>query len=63
LDVLVQALPRLLLAVAQLPLLAGASVRALEVFDEDPAQVSSVVDLVVGQMLDPCPHGVPEVEL
>jgi hypothetical protein len=34
--VLVEALPRLLLAVAQLPLLAGAHVGALEVADEDP---------------------------
>jgi hypothetical protein len=36
-DVLTQALLRLLLAVAQLPLLAGAGVHALEVADEDPA--------------------------
>jgi hypothetical protein len=34
--VLALALPRLLLAVAQLPLLAGAHVDALEVVDEDP---------------------------
>jgi hypothetical protein len=34
--VLAETLPRLLLAVAQLPLLAGAHVRALEVVDEDP---------------------------
>jgi hypothetical protein len=34
--VLMEALPRLLLAVAQLPLLAGAHVGALEVADEDP---------------------------
>jgi hypothetical protein len=34
-DVLAQALPRLLLAVAQLPLLVGACVGALEVTDED----------------------------
>jgi hypothetical protein len=35
--VLAKALPRLLLAVAQLPLLAGAHVGALEVADEGPA--------------------------
>jgi hypothetical protein len=34
--VLVEALPRLLLAVVQLPLLARAQVGALEVADEDP---------------------------
>jgi hypothetical protein len=34
--VLAKTLPRLLLAVAQLPLLAGAHVGALEVVDEDP---------------------------
>jgi hypothetical protein len=34
--VLAEALPRLLLVVAQLPLLAGAHVGALEVVDEDP---------------------------
>jgi hypothetical protein len=34
--VLVKALPRLLLAVAQLALLVGAHVGALEVADEDP---------------------------
>jgi hypothetical protein len=34
--VLVETLPRLLLAVAQLPLLAGAHLGALEVADEDP---------------------------
>jgi hypothetical protein len=45
-DVLAQALPRLLFAVAQLPLLAEAGVRALEVSDEDLAQVGLVVDLV-----------------
>jgi hypothetical protein len=37
-------------------------VRALEVSDKDPAQVGLVVDLVVGQMLEPRPRGVPEVE-
>jgi hypothetical protein len=31
-----QRLPRLLLAVSQLPLLAGAHVGALEILDEDP---------------------------
>jgi hypothetical protein len=35
-DVFAQALPRLLLAIAQLPLLVGASICALEVADEDP---------------------------
>jgi hypothetical protein len=35
-NVLVETFPRLLLAVAQLPLLAGAHVGALKVADEDP---------------------------
>jgi hypothetical protein len=35
-----------LLAVAQLPLLAGACVGSLEVPDEDSTQVGTVVDLV-----------------
>jgi hypothetical protein len=49
--VLVKTLPRLLLAVAQLPLLAGAHVRALKVSDEDPTKISPVLDLVARQML------------
>jgi hypothetical protein len=61
-DVLAQALPRLLLAVAQLPLLARACVGALEVPDEDSTQVGPVVDLVPRQILEPCPCGVAEVE-
>jgi hypothetical protein len=46
--VLAKALPGLLLAVAQLSLLAGAHVRALEVADENPPQVGLVLDLVTG---------------
>jgi hypothetical protein len=45
--VLAETLPRLLLAVAQLPLLAGAHVCALEVADEDSMQIDPVVDLVL----------------
>jgi hypothetical protein len=61
-NVLAEALSRLLLAVAHLLLLAGARVLALEVPDEDSTQVGPVVDLVTWQVLEPCPHGVAEVE-
>jgi hypothetical protein len=61
-NVLAQALFRLLLAVARLPLLAGARVGALEVLDEDSAQVGPVMDLVPRQVLEPHSHGVAEVE-
>jgi hypothetical protein len=44
--VLVKTLPRLLLAVVQLPLLVRAHVCALKVADEDPTQVCLVLDLV-----------------
>jgi hypothetical protein len=60
--VLAKTLPQLLLAVTQLPLLAGVHVRALEVADEDPTQVGPVVDLVVWQVLEPCICIVAEVE-
>jgi hypothetical protein len=60
-NVLAQALSRLLLAVAQFPLLVGVRVGALEVPDEDSTQVGSVVDLVPWQVLEPRPHGVAEV--
>jgi hypothetical protein len=60
--VVAQAFPPLQLAVAHLPLLAGAGVRALEVVDEDSAQIHIVVDFPVGQVLEPCPRGVAEVE-
>jgi hypothetical protein len=59
LDVLAETLYRLLLAVMQLPLLARAHVSALEVPDEDPAEVNPVVDLVSRQVLKPCPWGSP----
>jgi hypothetical protein len=45
-DVLAQAFSQLLLADAQLPLLVGARVCALEVFDEDSVQVGPAVDLI-----------------
>jgi hypothetical protein len=60
--VLVKTLPRLLLAVAQLPLLARAHVRALKVADENPTQISPVLDLVARQMLEPRACGVVEVK-
>jgi hypothetical protein len=60
--VLAKALPGLLLAVAQLPLLAGAHVRALEVADENPTQVHPVLDLVARQVLEPRACGVIELE-
>jgi hypothetical protein len=53
---------QLLLALVQLPLLAGARVRSLEVPDEDSAQVGPVVDLVAWQVLEPRPRRVAEVE-
>jgi hypothetical protein len=37
-------------------------VGALEVADEDSAQVCPVVDLAAGQVLEPRPRGVAEVE-
>jgi hypothetical protein len=54
LNVLMQDLSRLLLVVAQLPLLAGVCVSALEVPDEDSTQVGPVVDLFPRQVLEPC---------
>jgi hypothetical protein len=62
LDVVTQAFPRVLVAVAQLPLLAGTGVRPLEVADEDSMQIRPIVDLAMGQVLEPCPHRVVEVE-
>jgi hypothetical protein len=44
--VLAETSPRLLLAIAQLPLLAEARVGALKVADKDPTQVGPIVDLV-----------------
>jgi hypothetical protein len=41
--------PRLLLAIAQLSLLGGAGVHALEVADEDSVQLRPVIDLVAGK--------------
>jgi hypothetical protein len=55
-------LPRLLFAVAQLPLLARAHVRAFEVADKNTMQVRPVLDLVARQMLEPRACGVAEVE-
>jgi hypothetical protein len=55
---LAETLPRLLLAVAQLPLLAGARVCALEIADEDSTWVGPVVDLVARQVLEPRARGV-----
>jgi hypothetical protein len=46
----------------QLPLIAAAHVRALEVADEDPTQVGLVVDLVARQVLEPHTCRVTEVE-
>jgi hypothetical protein len=60
--VLTETLLRLLLAVAQLSLLAGAQVGALEIADEDSTQVSLVVDLVPWQVLEQCAWRVTEVE-
>jgi hypothetical protein len=60
--VLAKTLPRLLLVVTQLPLLAGAHVCALEVANEDPTQVGPVVDLVVRLVLEPRARKVVEVE-
>jgi hypothetical protein len=44
--VLTETFPRLLLAIAQLPLLAGARVGALKVADKDLTQVGPIVDLI-----------------
>jgi hypothetical protein len=55
-------LPRLLLVVAQLPLLAGAHVHALEVAHEDSTQVGPVIDLVPRQVFEPRACRVAEVE-
>jgi hypothetical protein len=44
-DVVAQTLSQLLLAAVQLPLLAGAGVRALEVADKDSTQICPIVDL------------------
>jgi hypothetical protein len=52
----------LLLAVAQLPLLARVRVRALEVANENLPQVGLVLDLVAGQVLKPRTCGIAEVE-
>jgi hypothetical protein len=60
--VLTKIFPRLLLAIAQLPLLAGARVGALKVADKNPTQVGPVVDLVPRQVLEPSARGVAEVE-
>jgi hypothetical protein len=60
--VLAETLPRLLLAVTQLPLLAEAHVRALEVADEDPTEVGPVIDLVTRQVLKPRARRIAEVE-
>jgi hypothetical protein len=60
--VLAETLPRLLLAVAQLPLLAGARVRALKVSDEDSVEVGPVVDIVARQVLELRARGVTEVK-
>jgi hypothetical protein len=46
----------------QLPLLARARVRALEVANKDPPQVDPVLNLVAGQVLDLGTCGVTEVE-
>jgi hypothetical protein len=61
-NLVVRTLPRLLLAVSQLPLLARTGVRALEVADEDLVQLRPIIDPAAGQVLEPCPHGVAEVE-
>jgi hypothetical protein len=53
-DVVAQTFSWMLFAVAQLPLLAGTDVRALEVAYEGSAQLRPVVDLAAGQMLEPC---------
>jgi hypothetical protein len=58
--VLAKTLPLLLLAVAQIQLLARAHVRALEVANEDPTQISPVLDLVVWQVLETRVCGVTE---
>jgi hypothetical protein len=60
--VLAKTLPRLLLAVAQLPLLARAHVPTLEVADEDPTKVGPVVDLITRQVSKPRTRRVDEVE-
>jgi hypothetical protein len=60
--VLVESSTRLLLAVAQLPLLTRAHVGALKVDDKDRAQVGPVMDLVPRQVLEPSARGVTEVE-
>jgi hypothetical protein len=54
--------PRLLLAVAQLPLLVGAHVGALKVTDKDLMWVGPVIDLVPRQVHKPCRRRVTEVE-
>jgi hypothetical protein len=60
--VLTKTLPRLLLAVAQLPLLTWAHLGSLKVADEDSTQVSPVVNLVPRQVLEPRARGSAEVE-
>jgi hypothetical protein len=54
--------PWLLLAVEELPLHAGAGVRALEVADKDSTQIRLVADHAAGQVLESRPCGVAEVE-
>jgi hypothetical protein len=61
-DVVVQAFAQLVLAVAQLPLLARAGVRALEVADKGSAQVCPFFDLSTEQVLKPGPREVTKVE-
>jgi hypothetical protein len=60
--VLVKALPGLLFAVAQLPLLAKARVCAPKVANKDQPQVSPVLNIVAGQVLEPLECGITEVE-
>jgi hypothetical protein len=54
--------PRSLLAVARVPLHAGSGVSALKVADEDAMQLRPVIDVSAGQVLEPCPRRVTEVE-
>jgi hypothetical protein len=61
-NVVVQTFSRLLLAVAQFPLLAGSGVRALEVANKSLAQLCPVVDPAMGKVLEPRPRGVAKVE-
>jgi hypothetical protein len=61
-DVVVQGFVVLLLAPSGIPGVPRVHVSALEVSHEDPDQVVPVADLVRGEVLEPCPCRVREVQ-